>query len=114
MFLSLWTAHVFVALCFTLPIMAHGKGRVRWHRWELLAFVLPFTIWACLLFTNSHDKTLGDLGECVLLGPAIGLAALIRVLIGPREPQDLWPVLLMGLLSLTATGIYASIPALPE
>jgi hypothetical protein len=113
-FFALWVLHVLAALFLALPIIAYGKGRVRWDRWELLAFVLPFAIWACLITTNSRPKSLANLSEVILLAPAIAITALVRVLIGSREPQALWPRLMLGLLCVAALGVYNLVPMLAE
>jgi hypothetical protein len=56
--------------------------------WELSVFVLPFVAWL-ILFSVSKDKTLGNLVEAAILGGAIPIATIIRVLLGKRVNRTL-------------------------
>src|SRR5690349_5138599 len=54
--LLLWGLHASVALVLSLPLLMAGRQRAGWRRWEAIAFVLPFALWAGLMLHDPSSK----------------------------------------------------------
>ena len=114
LFLCLWKMHSVTACTLAAPFVYFGRRRANWHPWELLSFVLPFSIWAGLMAADSSGKSLANMGECLNVSIAIGVAAAIRVLVGSRRWQRTLSLSLLVALCLVAVASYAFTPRLPE
>lgn len=111
---GVWFLHFVPALVLSAPIMHLGRNRVRLLFSDLLALVLPFSVWAGLFVADSGHKSLANLGECFFLAPAIAAAAFLRVVIGrgPREWID--SVFLLVALCGVSWFVYVATPRWPE
>jgi hypothetical protein len=88
----LWLVHVLVAIPIVAPIVWLARHRVRWHWWEVVVFVLPFSCWLGLVFANWRPKTLANLGECFVVSVAIIVAGVLRTLLDKASERTLVPV----------------------
>jgi hypothetical protein len=89
------------AVPLSLPSWYFGRRRARFRWWELSAFVVPLAIWL-ILFLVSREKSLGNLVEALILGLAVPLAVLIRVLVGKTVPNAIIGGVLLILLCSVA------------
>jgi hypothetical protein len=114
LFLHLWMIHAFIALALATPIVWLGRHRADWQSWELIAVVVPFSLWAGLMLSDfSLGKSLGNLGECIYLSTAVPVAALLR-LVRPTSHRRAYSAFLITLLCATAVGLFFLTPPLPE
>lgn len=109
-----WLVYAAIALALSAPFIFLARKRVDWHAWELLAFVLPFSLWAVLVYVNDAGKSLSNLVEPFVFVPAIPMAVLARAIVGRRYDQTRLAAFLIVLLCLVAAGVYLLMPALPE
>ena len=112
--IHLWFVHAILALIVASPIAYFGRQRISWHVWELLVFVLPFSIWVALMSYGNMPKSLSNLGEVINITIAIPVATLIRVAVGSRFPQSLTAAILVVLLCIVSAATYFLTPLLPE
>ena len=49
--LLIWTVHAVIGAALSAPILVLGRKRIGWARWELLALIIPFSVWAVLMLT---------------------------------------------------------------
>ena len=91
-----WLIYLLPAVLLCLPICYLGRKRAQFMAWELSVFVLPFIAWLTL-FSVSKDKTLGNLVEAAIVGGAIPIATIIRVLLGKRVNRILVATSLIAL-----------------
>ncbi|MBM4069392.1 MAG: hypothetical protein FJ271_10655 [Planctomycetes bacterium] len=102
-----WLLHAMLALTLSIPIAAWS--RFRWHRWEILALIVPYGVWALTLALDTNPA------GWVLLSVAIAVATLIRVVVGNRHPGSACPKILMGSLCVIAfLLIWIMPPMLPQ
>ena len=91
------------ALILSAPIVFFGRRRVKWRYWEALAFVLPFCGWmlvASLLEAyTTRTKGWGNMIEPWFIGPAIPIAALVRVIVG-KKGETLCALIIQAVLFL--------------
>jgi hypothetical protein len=112
---QLWLTHAAVGLLLASPIIFFGRKRARWERWELLAVVIPFSLWLSLMFSHlCTGKSLANLGECFYIGFAMPIVAFIRVWVGGTNHQRAYAASLIGLLCVVAAGVFFLTPPLPE
>lgn len=106
-----WSLQTIVGAVLTAPVVFLTRRKAHWSTWELLAFVLPFLVWTGLMFSDlsTGRKSLANLIEPAILGIAIGVAALIRAISGPRFAWGL-----IAGLCIIAAGIFFLVPPLPE
>jgi len=111
-----WLLQTIVAAVPTAPVVFFSRRRVHWNVWELLAFVLPFLVWAILMLSDlsTGRKSLSNLVEPALLGIAIGIAAFVRASLGLRLTERGFAWALLGGLCIIAAGIFFLVPSLPE
>lgn len=112
----LWLCHVLAAGVVVVPLVWFSRKRVRWYGWECLALLLPFLLWAFLIFFASvGPKSLSNMViEPPLLGATIGLVSILRAAIGARWPGPRIAALTLLGLCLAAVAILWIVPALPE
>ncbi len=112
--LWIWGVHSVIGAVLSSPVVFLGRKRVHWGRLELLAFLLPFAVWAALMNESSTGKSLGNLGEPFLFAVAIPVAAMVRVIVGAHVEEKVMSIILVASLCLCAAGVYWLTPALPE
>src|SRR5579875_3567886 len=78
-----------VGVVLSAPILYFGRKRISWAKWLLLALVIPFLIWAGLMFSplSSGRKSLANLGEPIYISIAMPVFAIIRVLVGKKMSE---------------------------
>jgi hypothetical protein len=107
-FLAVWPYHLAIAAVLTIPIAAFTP-RAGWKRWELLAFILPFSIFAGAASLRDHGNALQAVATLTL---AIPVAALIRARLGAYpEAHRLVGVVGLGALCVLSLGLYLFLPA---
>jgi hypothetical protein len=111
--LILWILHIFVAGVVVAPLIALAPSRASWKQWEMSVFVVPFLVWAILLYSNLRIKAFANLLECFIISGAIALAGVIRLISGPRTSPMLSASLLTGVTSV-AVLCYLLVPCLGE
>jgi peptidoglycan/LPS O-acetylase OafA/YrhL len=108
--------HAAIAAVLSAPIVFFGRKRVRWHAWELLLLILPFTVWAVLMFSDysTGTKTLANLGEPFFFALGVPIAALVRVALGSRVREPVCAASAIAALCLAAAAVFFTVPPLPE
>ncbi len=101
----------------SLPIVLLGRRRVRWHVWELLAFIAPFCVWLVMqnLFpAPSTAKGWNNLAEPLLFAPAVPLVAAIRTASGKGLESDerVFAAVLQAIPCAMAVGVHFFTPNL--
>ncbi len=115
LYLWIWILHAGIAAISTAPIVFLGRKRVHWSPYDLLAFVLPFSVWLVLMESSGVEgKSLANLGEPLYFSLSVPAAALMRVIVGNRVRVGICSISLVMLLCLVATCVYWWTPALPE
>jgi hypothetical protein len=114
-FLLLWGIHALIALVLASPILFLGRNRATWEWWELLYFVVPFSVRAGLMLSDlSVGESLANLGECIYLSFASPLVALGRLAIGRTSHRRVFSAGLLAFVCITAAGVFFLTPPLPE
>jgi len=109
-----WHVYFLFAAIPSAPIIYLGRHRAKWHWAEVLVFFAPFWTWVALMFTDMRPKSLANLIELLYVAVGVPVAALIRVILGRREPLWLYSGVLIALLCALAVILYLTTPALPE
>jgi hypothetical protein len=107
-----WLIYLLPAVLGSLPLWYFGHRRARFMWWELSVLIVPFIIWICFLL-SSRAKSLGNLVEALVLGGAIPIAALLRVLVGRHLNRNLVAVSLITMQSVFAVllgTMFARVP----
>ena len=114
--LLIWAMHAGVAVVLSAPIVFFGRKRVHWRPWELLVLILPFMVWAVLMFSelSTGRKSLANLGEPIYIAVAVPVIALVRVAVGARIPDRTCAVGLITVMCVVACGVFFLVPPLPE
>ena len=112
--LWIWGVHSVIGAVFSAPIVWFGRKRAHWSLLDLLAFLLPFSVWGALMNAHSMGKSLANLGEPFFFAFAIPVAAIIRVIVGAHVEERACSISLVVLLNLVAASVYWWTPALPE
>ena len=115
--LTAWVIHAVVVAVVVSPVVFQTRRRVLWQWWELLAVVIPFGVWAAMMFSgmSTGSKTLSNfLIEPCVLSLALALGALARVSMSARIPEKPAAVAILVGLCLVAAGVYWMVPALGE
>jgi hypothetical protein len=60
------------------------------------------------------SKTLGNLGEAMILALTVPVAALVRVIVANRVPEKAFSLGLVGVLCFVALCVFWWTPPLPE
>jgi len=83
---------------------------------ELLGLVVPFCVWAALMFSplSAGRKSLANLGEPICIGFAMPVLALLRVIIGLRIPAWVCAAGSIAVLSGVAVGIFFGFRVCPN
>ena len=113
--LPIWGVHAAIAVVLTAPIVFFGRKRLRWKWWELLAFVLPFAVWAILMSSELAEerKTVWNIPEGLYFAVAVPLAALVRVAVGSRRREPVWAAALLVALCAIAAAVFFLVPPWP-
>src|ERR1043166_5476517 len=107
----LWLMHAGIGLVLTSPILFFGRKRARWEWWELVAIVLPFSLWSGLMFSElSTGKSLANLVECIYISFAVPVVAFVRVWVGGKIHQRRYSAALIGLLCGVAAAVFFLTP----
>jgi hypothetical protein len=112
-----WLIHAVVGGVLALPLVYLARNKVRWRRWESLAFVVPFGVWMLLMLSelSSGRKTLSNLlVEPGVLGLCVALGALLRIAISSGVSERVASGLALAVLCLLAASVFLIVPALPE
>lgn len=114
-FVFAWLFHVGVSAVIVSPVVLLTRKRVHWHAWELLALVLPFSLWMTLMIRNDSAKTLSNLVvEPCILSVVLAVGALARAALSRSLSERSAIVGIVAGVCLIAAGIYFAVPALPE
>jgi hypothetical protein len=108
-----WLIFLLPAVSLSLPIGLLGRKRAQFRPWEVTAFVVPFIIWLVCFQLLSRDKSLGNIIEAAILGGAIPLGVLIRVIIGGYLSRSLVATGLIGLVCVFAVVLATVFPEVP-
>jgi len=112
----IWSAHAVIGIALSAPILFFGRRRIGWGRWELLALIVPFCVWALLMISplSTGQKSLANLGKPVYISLAMPVLALVRVWLGNRIPDRIYAVTFIGTLSAVAAAAFFLVPFKPE
>jgi hypothetical protein len=108
-----WLIYLLSAVLLSLPLWFLGRKRAQFRWWELSALVVPFIIWLACFELLSRNKSLGNIVEASILGGAIPLGVLIRVMIGGRLNRSVVATGLMGLVCVFAVLLAVMFPEVP-
>ena len=114
--LRLWQIHLGIAVGLCVPIVLLGRKRAHWRPWELLAVVLPFSVWVLLMVSplSIGRKGSGNLVEPFYLALGVPIAAIVRVWTGPRllRPAqiNLLIAALLGALCTAGAAVFFLVP----
>lgn len=112
-----WMVHLIVVAVLVSPIVFLSRKRVQWHSWELLAVVVPFSVWMGLMVSDlsSGIKSLSNLVvEPGILGLTLALGALARVAMSDRLSDRTASRMTLLILCFGAAAVYWSVPGLRE
>ena len=110
-----WFVHAIVAALLATPVILFGRNRMAWHWYRALALVVPFGVWTLLFLRDPGRKFPSNVVvESLMLGGAVGLAAVIRLVIGSRLSERVSLFILLAFLCIIAAGIYWFTPQLVE
>ena len=112
----IWSAHAGIGAALAAPILYLGRKRIGWARWELLALVIPFSVWVVLMLSPLSDgrKSLANLGEPVYISFAMPALALVRVAVGTRLSERIYAASFITLLCVVAAAVFFMVPFKPE
>ena len=114
--LLIWLVHAAIAAVLSAPVVFLSRRRVHWRYWELLVLVLPFTVWAILMFSelSTGRKSLSNLIEPFYIAAAIPVVVLVRVVVGSRVPERVLSCFLIAVMCIVAGGVFFFVPPLAE
>src|SRR5262245_2534759 len=114
--LLIWTVHAVAGAILSAPILYFGRKRVGWANWELLCMIVPFCVWALLMWSplSAGRKSLANIGEPIYISFAMPIAALVRVGAGKHVPERICAAGLIGALCLVAATVFFAVPCKPE
>jgi hypothetical protein len=113
-FLLAWLVQAIAAAVVLTPVLFLARERVHWQSWELLSVVIPFCIWV-LLFLCTNSKSLANLIiEPGILGLMLGVAALARVGMSRRIPEEKAGLVALFGMWVVAGLIFLAVPYLEE
>jgi hypothetical protein len=101
-----WLLHVVIAGVLLALIVPLSRKRVHWQWWELLALILPYSIFAVLMLSNVEPKNPLNMFDSGFISVAVAIAALVRVAVGTRIGERSCAVILMCLLCAVAVIVY--------
>ena len=108
-----WLLYLLAAVPLSLAIWYFGRKRVRFTWLELSVLVLPFAIWIGFSNLSSSDKGLGNfMLEPFILGGAVPIAALIRVIVGGAVYSKLMVCTLVFVICAVAVLLGTEFPAI--
>ena len=108
----LWLIHAVIAFALTSPIVSFGRRRAHWQLWELLAFIIPFSVWRTHALQSGCQVPRKPWGVHLPQSGGSSRSAL-RSSFGDGSRRFARPAIL-ALLCLTAVAIYFLTPSLPE
>ena len=79
-----WLIYLLPAVFLSVPVCLLGHKRAEFRWWEAGAFILPFIVWLVCFALLPAGKSLGNIVEALVLGFAVPLGAVIRVIVGAR------------------------------
>jgi hypothetical protein len=107
--------HVGLAGLVAVPVALIWRRRARWQAWELLIFVVPYSVWILWHFYGHKSKGFANYQlECCILGAMIAIATVIRVAYGDRRYRAFLSVFLIALTCAAVTTAYLILPPLSE
>jgi hypothetical protein len=115
--LAAWLVQAIAAAVVVTPVAFLARRRVHWRSWELLSLLIPFCIWATLLYSplSTGWKSLANpIVEPGILGLTLGVGALARVAMSTRIPEERAGLVTMFGMWVVAAVIYWVVPGLEE
>jgi hypothetical protein len=112
----IWFAHAAIGIFLAGPILLLGRKRVGWARWQFLAMVIPFCVWAALMLSplSTDRKSLGNIGEPVYISFAMPVLALLRITLGKRFSERVYAISFISVLCVVAVMTFFMVPFKPE
>jgi hypothetical protein len=82
----------------------------------LLALVIPFCVWVVLMLSPLSDgrKSLANPGEPVYISFAMPALALVRVVVGTKVSERIYPTSFLTVLCVVAAAVFFLVPLKPE
>lgn len=113
---KIWMMQAVIGGALSAPILFFGRKRAGFAGWELLALIVPFTVWMILMLSPlaTGRKSLANLGEPVCIGFAMPVLALLRVAIGKKITERIYAVTFISALCVVAVAVFFLVPFLPE
>src|SRR4051812_11360468 len=101
---GIWFMHALIGAGLSAPILFLGRKRIGWANWELLAFVVPFSIWVALMLSplSAGRKSLANIGEPVCISFAMPALALLRIILARKLSERIYATTFIITLSAVA------------
>ena len=112
-----WLVQDVAAAVVLAPVVFLARTRVHWRSWELLSLVIPFCIWAILLYSplSTGWKSLANLiVEPGILGLTMGIGALARIAMSRRMPEGRAGLATLFSMWVVSAVIFWVVPGLEE
>ena len=111
--LQLWLMHAVPGCVMAAPIRFLGRKRICWANWELLALIVPFSVWVVLMLSPlSIGRNSTNLIEPLYLSFALPLVALIHVAVGGRFTERVQAASALTMLCGVAITAFFIVPIL--
>jgi len=105
-----WLLFLLPAVLLSVPIWLLGRKRAGFRRWEAIALILPFIIWLLCFQLLPGSKSLRNIVEALVLGCAVPIGVLSRVIVGGNLNRNLMAAAVMGLACAVAVLLAAMFP----
>jgi hypothetical protein len=111
----MWIAQAVIGFALSAPILFLGRKRIGWAYWELLALIVPYSIWMILMLSPlATSKGVGNFMEPVYISFAMPVLALVRVAIGTKITERVYAVTFISALCVVAVAVFILVPFLGE
>jgi hypothetical protein len=110
---QLWLMHAVPGCVMAAPIRFLGRKRIGWANWELLALVVPFSVWTLLMLSPlSIGRNSTNLIEPLYLSISMPLVAIIYVSLGGRFSKLVQAASVISVLCGVAVTTFFIVPML--
>ena len=105
-----WLIYLLPAVPVSLAVSYFGHRRARFMWWELSALVLPFIVWVVFALSSKDKGLWSSMVELFILGCAVPVAALIRVIVSGAVNRSLMAASLIFVICALAILLGIMIP----
>jgi hypothetical protein len=112
--LVVWPYYLLPVLIIGGPIWYWGRNKVTWVWSDYLILVLPYLIWAALMYLDHSGKTLANLLEGFFIGCVASCAPILRLLFRQRVRDNIFSLSLLIIVCIASVAFHYFTPAIPE